>query len=249
VDGAGVPIEPVLYGDPGANAGIVLVHGWGGSAATMAVPSATLADAGYLAVAISMRGWGASGGIDDCGLHQPDDVSVIVDWVHGQLAAVTGSVGLLGISQGGQVALLAAARGASVSAVAAWAAVTDVRAWRAETQHPGIPGYIDETCADGDLEARSPIIVAERLAHLPVLLVHGDSDTRVPTEQSRRLHAAIVRAGGRASLVVLEGIGHQRGPAGNRAALDATLRFFATELLSGADTSVARMGGGDRPEE
>ena len=57
-----------------------------------------------------MRGFGGSGGEDDCGLEQPDDVVAVVDDLRARHPSVA-RVGLLGISQGGQVALLAAAAG------------------------------------------------------------------------------------------------------------------------------------------
>lgn len=175
-----------------------------------------------------MRGFGASEGVDDCGLEQPDDVVAVVDDLRARHAGLA-RIGLLGISQGGQVALLAAARGASIDAVAAWAPVTDVARWRATTTFQGIPDYIDARCADGRLADRSPLAVAAAL-RVPILLVHGDADTRVPTEQSQLLHSAVQAAGGQSELRLLPGVEHRRGADGNRQALDATLTFFATHL-------------------
>jgi len=185
-----------------------------------------------------MRGFGGSGGTDDCGLHQPDDVVSVVADLRARRPDLA-SVGLLGISQGGQVALLSAVRGAAVEAVAAWAPVTDVARWRATTAHPAIPGYLDDRCADGRLADRSPLATAAGLRP-PVLLVHGDADTRVPTEQSQLLHAAVRSAGGWCELALLPGVGHQRGPDGNRVAMVATSRFFQAHL-----TRADSPGGGE----
>jgi dipeptidyl aminopeptidase/acylaminoacyl peptidase len=229
VDGAGVELEAIVLCGDRPSAAVVLLHGWGGSARTMVPPAVELAELGYLAVSVSMRGWGRSGGVDDCGLHQGDDVVAVVRWVASTYPRCATRIGLLGISQGGQVALLCAARCRALAAVAAWAPVTDVAAWRATTTEPGIPGYIDATCRYGNLTSRSPLSRAADLA-LPVLLVHGSADTRVPTEQSRLLHDAVNAAGGHARLEILDGIGHGRGPSGNRRALDLTIAFFATHL-------------------
>jgi dipeptidyl aminopeptidase/acylaminoacyl peptidase len=229
IPGAGVELEAIVFAVGEPSAAVVLLHGWGGSAETMVAPAKQLAALGYLAVAVSLRGWGRSGGADDCGLRQPDDVAAVVDWIGSTHPRCAPRVGLLGISQGGQVALLTAARCPAVAAVAAWAPVTDVALWRQTTEYPGIPEYIDAVCADGDLARRSPVSVAADLA-VPLLLVHGGADTRVPTDQSRLLETAVARPGGDARLEVLDGVGHQRGPAGNRAAFDLTAAFFAEHL-------------------
>ena len=148
--GDGVDIETVLVEPPQPpSAGVVLLCGWGDTAQSLAQPAAAWAERGYLAVSISMRGFGRSGGTDDCGLRQPDDVVAVVEWVR----ARTERVVLMGISQGGQVALLTAARGAPVAAVSGWSAVTDVAAWRVGSTTSGIAEYIDAVCGDGDLAA------------------------------------------------------------------------------------------------
>src|SRR4029077_222859 len=58
-----IVIEP--SGSP--TSAVIRVHGGGGSAETMQPPAQALAEAGHLSVAMSMRGWGGSGGVDDCG--------------------------------------------------------------------------------------------------------------------------------------------------------------------------------------
>jgi dipeptidyl aminopeptidase/acylaminoacyl peptidase len=145
--------------------------------------------AGYGVVLVSMRGWGGSGGRDDGGLEQPDDIVAAIRSLAAEPWVGGAAVAMLGVSQGGQVALLAAAKGAPVAAVAAWAPVTDVDRWRATTAYPGIVSYIDRTCSD-DTRRRSPVDVASAIT-APVLLVHGDADVRVPMEQSDLMAEAL----------------------------------------------------------
>jgi dipeptidyl aminopeptidase/acylaminoacyl peptidase len=67
--------------------------------------------------------------------------------------------------------------------------VTDVARWKVTTSNADIPGYIAAVCEPGGTDPRSPVAQASRIS-APVLLVHGDRDTRVPTEQSTRFRDA-----------------------------------------------------------
>jgi len=50
--------------------------------------------------------------------------------------------------------------------------------------------------------------VAAGVGHLPVWLVHGDADQRVPVEESRHMFAALKAAGNDVHLTELPGVGH-----------------------------------------
>jgi dipeptidyl aminopeptidase/acylaminoacyl peptidase len=116
-------------------------------------------------------------------------------------------VALVGFSQGGQVALLAALRDPTIRAVAAYYPVTDVGRWKLTTTNADIPSYVTAVCEPGGVAARSPLTRAADLS-VPVLLVHGDADTRVPTEQSRLLADALQRAGRSPELLLIPGAQH-----------------------------------------
>jgi len=68
-----------------------------------------------------VRTWPDTGGENDCGLQQPSDISKIVDWLAIQPGIDPNRIGIVGISQGGQVGLLAAAMNPKVRAVIAYA--------------------------------------------------------------------------------------------------------------------------------
>jgi dipeptidyl aminopeptidase/acylaminoacyl peptidase len=212
---------------------VIVLHGWQAAgtngAAVVEARARRYADDGYVALALSMRGWPPSGGADDCGLRQPDDVAAAAEWLRGAAGVAADRIGVVGFSQGGQVALLAAGRDRPLRAVVAYFPVTDVALWKTTTANPDIPGYITAVCEPGGAGARSPVTRAGDIG-APVLLVHGDADTRVPSEQSVRMRAALESAGRPVQLFLVPGAQH-----GFTAAEDAVARpvvdaFLAAQL-------------------
>jgi dipeptidyl aminopeptidase/acylaminoacyl peptidase len=234
LQGAGVDIGAVLLrpeiADGALRAGIVLIHGWqpvGVNGALVLEPRArTFMEAGYVVLAISMRGWPPSGGRDDCGLRQPDDAAAAVSWLASLPAVDPDRVAVVGFSQGGQVALLTGVRGARVRAIVSYFPVTDVALWKETTANPDIPGYVTSVCEPGGTTPRSPRLNAAAIS-VPVLLVHGDRDTRVPTDQSVLMKAALDAAGRTATLFLVPGAQH-----GFTAAEEAIVRPVVDQFLA-----------------
>lgn len=231
----GVTLGGVLYRPTAVDArpAVIVLHGWlaagTNGAATVEARARRYADEGYVALALSMRGWPLSGGADDCALRQPDDVIAAATWLQALPGVAGDRVGLVGFSQGGQVALLAAARDARIKAVVAYYPVTDVARWKSTTSNVDIPGYITAVCEPGGVESRSPLARATSIA-APVLLVHGDQDTRVPTEQSRLMLSALQSAGRRAELLIVPGAQHGFTAAEDALARPAVDQFLQREL-------------------
>jgi dipeptidyl aminopeptidase/acylaminoacyl peptidase len=144
------------------------------------------------------------------------DVADVVDTIeHAHRAgwATPATTVVLGASAGGFTALgVAAARPDLVCGVAASYPVTDLvdvaeRSHRFE-RHSTI-GLVGELPAHLDRYlARSPVHHPQRLAGVPVLLLHGDIDPVVPVEQSVRLAEGLAAAGGDVELHVYPGEGH-----------------------------------------
>jgi dipeptidyl aminopeptidase/acylaminoacyl peptidase len=211
--GAGVDIAGILYrpDEPAPRPAVLVIHGYlppgTVGAATIEQPAQVLASLGYVALAISMRGWPYSTGSDDCGLQQPDDTADAVEWLARLPGVDPNRIGVLGFSQGGQVALLTGTRSARVRSIVAYYPVTDVERWKVTTAFPGIPEYITAVCEPGGADRRSPALQADRIS-AEVLLVHGDRDTRVPTEQSLLMQSALERVGRQCTLFLVPGAQH-----------------------------------------
>ena len=50
--------------------------------------------------------------------------------------------------------------------------------------------------------------MAKRVAHLPIWIFHGDSDTAVPVTESRKMYAALKAAGANVQYTELPGVAH-----------------------------------------
>jgi dipeptidyl aminopeptidase/acylaminoacyl peptidase len=234
IAGDGAVIGGVLYRPDTTTPrpAVIVVHGWlpAGTLATTTTDGRArrYADEGYVAVAVALRGWPPSGGADDCGLRQPDDVVRVAEWLRSVPGVQADRIGLVGFSQGGQVALLAGARDARLRAVVAYYPVTDVARWKTTTANADIPSYVAAVCEPGGVEARSP--VRHTAIAASVLLVHGDADTRVPTEQSVLMRDALVAAGRRVQLLLVPGAQHGFTAAEEVASRPAVDAFLAAEL-------------------
>jgi dipeptidyl aminopeptidase/acylaminoacyl peptidase len=234
--GDGVSLGGILIrpdGHDGVRPAVIVLHGWRepgvNGAETVEARARYFANDGYVALALSLRGWPPSGGNDDCGLRQPDDVIRAVEWLAAQPGIDPARIGLVGFSQGGQIALLAGTRGAAVRAIVAYYPVTDVARWKITTSHPTIPDYITAVCEPGGADARSPRFPAASMA-ADVLLIHGGADTRVPTEQSVLMYEALTAAGRPVTLTLIPGAQHGFTASHDAIAQPAADQFLADRL-------------------
>ena len=117
---------------------------------------------------------------------------------------------------------------ARLRAVVAYYPVTDVARWKTTTTNADIPSYVTAVCEPGGVDARSPVRHPGIAA--PVLLVHGDADLRVPTEQRVMMRDALAAAGRRVELLLVPGAQHGFTAAEEAAVRPAVDAFLATEL-------------------
>jgi dienelactone hydrolase len=208
------PIRQRIAGPPG----VIVLHGFGGDATSTVPIGQKLAEAGFLALCLSLRGWLGSTGDEDQGFRQPDDIVAAADWVRREAR----SVALLGVSQGGQVALLAASRSAGppFACTVAFYPTTDTAAWREQTQIRAVVDYLDDFVPAERFAAISPITVADRIS-CPTLILHGENDLNIPLAHSRRM----VEANAAIRLRVVAGAGHGFAPL-DEAVWPETLAFL-----------------------
>jgi dienelactone hydrolase len=248
---------------------VVVVHGWKGFKTWGMFPPLAdrLARAGFATVAFNLSG----SGVDDGGeLVWPDrfgrdtfsaelrDLGVVVDaLVRGELGlAPPSSIGVVGHSRGGGVAVLHAAGDPRVRALVTWAAISSVERWSphavAEWRRTGAMDVVNARTGQrlqlttdilDDVERNAggalDIPAAAARVTVPWLIVHGSEDEAVSPLEAEALRAASPLATTR--LLAIEGAGHTFG-AGHpwnpqvhdtpalRRVFDMTLAWFAAHL-------------------
>ena len=180
--------EPMLYGkicrppSPGPHPAVVLLHGrWGFHEDHVALAE-TLAAQGYTTLALDYYNGRPALYVRMLG-NQWDawerTIGNAVSFLRNTPGVLADRIGLVGFSQGGFLALSTARSLPGVKAVVSY-----------------YGGALKEP-TDDDIRGLPP-----------VLLIHGEADTVVPPECSRRLYKALVRLGKTADLVIYPGAAH-----------------------------------------
>lgn len=184
---------------PGGRRALLLMHGWGGNAATLLPLARHLHSAGYSLLLPDARCHGESD--DDSFASLPrfaEDIESCLDWLATQAEVDPEAIGLVGHSVGAGAALLVASRRRdirgvlSISAFAHPAAM--MRRWLAGMRIPYWPlgayilWYVQRVIGhrfDDIAPCRTIVQIA-----CPILLVHGCADLTVPVEEARQMRAA-----------------------------------------------------------
>ena len=198
----GLSISAWLIRPPAPKGTLLLVHGFGTSKADLLDCAHAFATTGsYQLLLIDFRGHGFSEGeILSFGKWEVLDVEAALGFLDQDPVSRELPVGCYGISMGGAIGILAAARFHRIQAVVCEAAYADLgkaiaRVQRMTYHIPRIPfGMMVIWATQVRLRTRlwrlSPVEAIGRISPRSVLLVHGLEDTSIPSEESRRLFEA-----------------------------------------------------------
>ncbi|WP_394214374.1 alpha/beta hydrolase family protein [Brachybacterium vulturis] len=194
------------WSDCGAPA-VLLVHGWGEDASTMAPVARQIRSRAWHAVSFSLRGWPGSSGVDDYGLSASKDIGRLLAWIRGR--PQVSSLSVVGFSMGCLMASLAARdqRRGELAGLTVVSAPSDLVSFSRDTAFGGVRRYLDATLQAHQWRESSPLTHAPNLEH-PMLVVVGTEDSMTPPEQGRRLAAAAPNA----ELLEIGGMGHHPSP-------------------------------------
>jgi uncharacterized protein len=217
---------------------VLVLHGFKGFKDWGMFPriSERLARAGFTVVSPNLSG----SGVDDAGEFslperfghntfsaELEDVGLTIEaLVQGELeVSPPSSLGLVGHSRGGGIAVLEAARDARVKALVTWAAISTVERWSAEQRRtwraagrtditnartgqvlPLYTDVLDDIQRNG---AALHIEEAARRVSIPWLILHGTEDESVPFSEAERLKSAAI--GPEVRLLPIDEGGHTFG--------------------------------------
>ncbi|MBW2733280.1 MAG: alpha/beta fold hydrolase [Deltaproteobacteria bacterium] len=220
---------------------VIVFHGIRDSKLSMLGFGRRLTHEGYRVILLDNRGHGLSSGrILSFGVFERDDAKAVLDALEAR-GLLVGPVGALGFSYGGSVAIQLGALDSRVKAVVAVSTFASMRAVVKNYVRLFAPGVglllseerlntaIDDAAKAGgfDPEQANTAKAAGRLK-VPLLVMHGGADLKIPTAHSETICRA---AGERCRRVVVPGEGHDSMLAdGSGIVWRETRRFLARVL-------------------
>jgi fermentation-respiration switch protein FrsA (DUF1100 family) len=187
--------------------GIVFYHGFTGTrveAHQLFVHAARhFCERGFAVLRFDFRGSGESEGLfQDMTLSgEVEDLKTAIDWILGRREVIKDKVGVNGLSLGGVVAILTAARNPKIKAVSLWSTPLDISGF--ERIEPNISqklleqGYADLSSGYRigkaflmDLDKHNITEAVSKISPRPLLIVHGTKDEVVPLWHAERLYEA-----------------------------------------------------------
>jgi uncharacterized protein len=226
---------------------VVVLHDNGACRSTSLAPAELAASVGCAVLTITLRAHGDSTGeMNDFGFSARHDVAAAVDWIEKNKPGR--HIVVFGQSLGAAAAIFAAQElGTQVSGYILESPFRDLRSavWRRLQMR--LPPVLDETAYAGllavsplvisDLDRISPLNAISAIpASVPVLVLAGNADRRVPVEESR---AIAERISNHARLVVIDGDHLQLEQADPTAYRTAVIDFIESCRASQSTTANA----------
>ena len=171
-----------------------------------------MASKGYVVIASNYRGNGGGEGVEEFGGADVNDVLRLVDVLGEVEAADTSRIGMMGWSRGGMMTYLALCRTNRLKAAVVGGAIADLTTGdRPEMEEHVyaelIPGY--DTNKEEVLKERSALFWPKKFPKTtPILILHGNADWRVKSDQSLQMARALDKERIPYRLVVYEGADH-----------------------------------------
>lgn len=188
----------------GCEAGLILVHGISSNRTTREATqiASRMIDACFNVLLFDLRAHGTSGGDRITGgIDEAKDVLGAYDYLR-ERGGRADRIGVLGRSMGAGAAVLAAAEEPELRALVldgTYAKVDDLISFEIARKTP-VPEWVAPVFIPGaSMLARALYgidlskLVPERViasVEMPILVIHGDSDTRIPLEHGLRVHQA-----------------------------------------------------------
>jgi dipeptidyl aminopeptidase/acylaminoacyl peptidase len=231
--------------DPDAPA-VVVVHGLRACKRdyTVLIPAGMLHRNGFSVLLIDLRDHGEStrqDGRQAGGADEAWDALGAWDWVRSDRGIESRRIGLVGLSFGAAVAIMAAGRERAVTAVWADSSYTDVVSLvRDQLRQDRLPLFLDagarfaaRVLSGHDLDAYSPLAAIEDLDGQALFVTHGEADAVIPVRHSEVLDRAAVARGLDAPLWIVPGATHTAAEYSNAPEYEQRLvGFFRAELGS-----------------
>jgi dipeptidyl aminopeptidase/acylaminoacyl peptidase len=169
---------------------------------------------GYLAVAVSQPGYGASTGpADFCGPFTQHAVAAVIAKLHADGYIRENKVLIQGVSRGALVAGMVAAHDPSIRGIVLISGLYDLPAYASHAKSAMAVSIVDSMKAEtgGTAEAlrsRSLLYYAQDIK-AETLILNGGNDDRTDPDQARRVAEIINAHGGHARAIVYPEYGHQ----------------------------------------
>ena len=216
---------------------LIYVHGFGGNRGALLEQVVAMHEVGYGALLLDMRNHGESGAaITTWGPAEARDVIAAYNYLLARSEVDPDRIGLVGKSMGGAAVALAAAQLPDLAVLVLESTYSSFEE-NLPNILPGIaraPGflapYVFSRMDSATLEPLDEILVAETVAMLdvPLLVIHGEQDQLVPTEQGRAIFAT---ANEPKTLYTIPGAGHLNIFTVDPATFTEQMRTFLAEHL------------------
>jgi dipeptidyl aminopeptidase/acylaminoacyl peptidase len=185
----------------GKTPAIIICHGVGANKSDFTELAVFLAKRGYIVLLFDFRAHGESeGSRTSLGYHEQKDIIAALGFLKNRPEIDMKRLGIYGFSMGGSAAILAAAHTNAFRAVVVDSAFTSLR----DQAHDAITGFYHlpsfpflplaitgyQLYFQTSVDNVSPVSVIAKIAPAPVLIIAGEGDLLIPTDNGRKLFSA-----------------------------------------------------------